>query len=360
MKITFKQFIKKNTLLEGGNVSINGEYADEIDLNKFDRNEVVKTIKKSLVKLNAAFKTEQGLYLWKPSVLEEGKIFSGSARHLFNGELETTKLTKHKSKFGDIDLMIDIELKPQFEEFINHHKFKHFEHFTVIGSKPTGDQVICLFKVDNLNINIQVDFEGVEFKNGKPSEWAHFSHSSPFEDMANGIKGAFHKLLLTSLMAPKKVEAIEQMKTKQKDIIASTHVLSIKGMREKYKKINEKDGKPVVVDTESEDFITDFNEIFKEVFDKTATETDIKKIWSYKGLLELIKKYMDEYDRKKVIDSFTEKLFGEGAQLMYRGDGNRDLEEKTTALEFMEDKLDVTIQDHKLEDMQTQFYKRQK
>jgi hypothetical protein len=355
MSITFKQF-----LLEGGNFSIDGEEASRIDLNLHDRIEVIKTVKKSLTKLNSQFKLEQGLYLWKPHVLSDGKIYSGSTKHLFDETIDEAKLKKHKPTFGDIDLMIDIELKDKFKNFAEHKKSHTFEHLTLIGSKLSGEQVITLWHHKKFDINIQIDFEGVEFVNNEPSEWAHFSHSSSFDDTVNGVKGVFHKFLMSSLMAPKKFDAIEQLKTKQKEIIASTHTLSIKGLREKYKVTGEQEGKKVVVNTESDNFVTDFVEIFKEVFGKDPSQSDVKKFWSFKGIIDLIKKYMSEPEEEQVVESFIEKLFGEKAQSLYKGDNNRDLEEKMIAIRYLEDKLNIDIHKEKLNDISNTYYKKQK
>lgn len=368
--ITFKEFLfeelqqfnNRQILLCGGNVIIDSEEASSIDLNVHDRATLIKDIKEALTKLNSAFKTETGLNLWKSSLITDNEIFSGSTKHLFDIGIDEKKLKKYKSTFGDVDLMMDLELKNQFKDFIDSQKNKEFGELKLIGHKVSGDQIITLWKIDKLDINVQMDFEGVQFKDGEPTEWAHFSHSSSFEDIANGVKGAFHKLLLTSLMAPKKAEAIEQMKTKQKEIIAGTHTLSVKGMRQKYEVLgtHEETGKPLVKETGSKDFITDFAEIFKTVFGKNPTDATVKKFWSFKGMLELVDQFMDKHEKEDVVESFVQKLFGTDAQALYRGDNNRDLEEKMTALRYLEDKLKVDIHPEKLQDMQDVFYSKQK
>lgn len=358
MKVSFKQFIGKELLNEGGNVVINGESAHSIELTKHDRDIVVKDIKEALSKLNKDFKQETGLYIWKPDVLAQNKIFSGSTKHLFDETVSTDKLEKVKPTFGDVDLMIDIDLKDQIKTYFDAHKFHHYKKLTFIGYQPSGDQLITLWKYHDYGINVQIDFEGVDFKDGEPTQWSHFSHSSHFDDTVKGIKGVFHKHLMTSLMAPKKVESIEQLKTKQKDIIAGTHSLSIKGLRQKFEKIGEQDDKPVLRATDSKDYVRDFNEIFKEVFGRDAKESDIKKFWSFDGMLDLIKKYMDIHEREKVVESFVEKLFGPKAQKLYREDFEKDLKEKNQALQFLEDKLDIEFNQDKLTDMQKVLYKK--
>ena len=371
MKLSFKEYLTEiipdskftgQLLLCGGNVLIDGEHADSIDLNFHERAKVTQIIKDALIELDAKFVIETGLDLWKADLIHDNKIFSGSTKHLFDDAVEEKKLKKHKATFGDVDLMIDLDLKTQFLNFISDEKYNKFGGLKLIGSKLSGDQIITLWHLKEYDFNVQIDFEGVPFENGEPTEWAHFSHSSSFEDIAHGVKGAFHKLLLTSLMAPKKVEAIEQMKTKQKEIIAGTHSLSVKGLRQKYEEIgkDEETGKPIYKNTNSKDFITDFDAIYEHVFSKKPTAAAIKKFWSFKGMLELIKDNMSPKEREDVIESFIEKLFGEGAQSLYRDDNRRDMGEKMTAVRFMEDRLNVEFNEEKLADMQTSFYLKKK
>jgi len=368
MNLTFKQYISEdseNLIFEGGNVQINGEEAGTIDLEIHDRKDVTKRIKRSLSKLNDAFKLQNGLYLWKPQVLTDNLIFSGSTKHLFDEAIADDHLKDHKSKFGDIDTMIDETLKKTLKEFLEKHNSEKFGDLELIGTKTTGGQIITLWKFEKYKTNIQIDFEDVEFTaEGEPTEWSHFSHSSPFEDLTSGIKGVFHKLLLGSLMAPKKVDAVEQLKTKQKEIIAGTHTLSVKGMREKYKVIGKHEsGKPLVMATNSTEYIRNFIEIFYEVFGKyPEPKPDVKKFWSFKGLIELIQDYMERNQIEDVRESFIEKLYGKGAQSLYRNDNERDAEEKQIALDYLSDelKIDTDTDELRINDLKKVYYKKKK
>lgn len=358
---TFSVFLNeeklpKSLLLEGGNVQIGGHSAQHIDVEQHDRQAVSDLIMKGLVEFNNTFKDEYGLHIWKPSVLKDGKVFSGSTKHFFDQRISAELFKKHKKTVGDIDTMVDVNLKSQVKDFLEAHKDEEFGPLQLIGHKLSGDQTITLWKLQPTDINIQIDLEFVEFQDSKPTPWSEFSHSSSFSDMENGIKGAFHKILMTSLLGHTKTDSVLQLKTKEKDIKAGTHALSIKGLRKKYEKIGMKDGKPVIKETGSKEFNTNFYEILKHAFDIDATEEDVTDFWSFIGILKLIKKHLQLEKRQKVLDEFVDRLFGEGAQGLYRDDPNRDLDEKMTALKLAQDKLGIKYDKVALDKLQRDFY----
>jgi hypothetical protein len=363
--LTFASFLQedklpRSILLEGGNVQIGDHSAQHINLEDHNRDIVSDLVMKGLVEINNMFKEDTGLYLWKPSVLKDGKIFSGSTKHFFDDRITTEKFIKHKKSVGDIDLMVDENLKEQIKKFIADHEGEDFASLSLIGSKSAGDQLITLWKLEPMGINIQMDLEFVAFAKDKPAEWSEFSHSASFEDIELGVKGAFHKILMTSLLGHRKTDSVLQMKTKQKDIKAGTHALSIKGLRKKFEKIGELDGKPLVRETGSKDFNTNFYEIIKEAFGADATEDDVKLFWSFTGILKLMKKYLDKPSRDKIFDEFLERLFGSEAQGLYRGDPNRDLDEKMVAVNLAKEKLNVDLSKTSLERMQKEYYEKYK
>jgi|688.fasta_scaffold14288_5 hypothetical protein len=363
--LTFSSYLLEDKLprailCEGGNVQIGDHAAQHINLEDHDRDIVSDVIMKSLVELNHSFKEDTGLYIWKPSVLKDGKIFSGSTKHFFDSRIPTETFVKHKKSVGDIDLMVDENLKKQIIAFISDRKGENFGSLELIGSQQSGDQTITLWKLEPMGINVQVDLEYVEFLKDEPTEWSEFSHSASFEDMEIGIKGAFHKLLMTSLMGHTKADAILQMKTKQKDIKAGTHALSIKGLRKKFEKIGELDGKNVVRETGSKEWNRNFYDILREIFGKEASADEVKMFWSYTGILKLLKKNMAKDDLKKVFEEFIDRLFGEGAQGLYRGDPNRDLDEKMVALKYAKEKLNLDLDEHALHRLQKEFYEKYK
>jgi len=358
--ISFKEYVISTILFEGGNVVIDGNEAQHINLEDHDRDIVSDLIMKGLVKLNQSFKDENGLYIWKPTVLKDGKIFSGSTKHFFDQRIATEKFLKHKKTVGDIDLMVDENLKAKIRGFVESHKGEEFASLHLVGSKAAGDQTITLWKLEPTGINIQIDLEFVAFEVDKPSKWSEFSHSSAFEDIEVGVKGAFHKMLMTSLLGHKKTDSILQMKTKQKEIKAGTNALSIKGLRRKYEKIGEQDGKPVIRETGSKEFNTNFYDIMKEAFGYDAKEEDLKHFWSFTGILKLMKEHLEKHEIHKILEDFIERLFGPDAQGLYRGDPNRDLDEKMVAVNLAQKKLGIKFDDFRLHQMQDVFYSKYK
>jgi hypothetical protein len=256
--------------------------------------------------------------------------------------------------------MVDEEIKELLKSFLDRNEDEEFKQLKYIGYKSSGDQFITLWKVLPAKINIQMDFELVPFEKDKPTKWSEFSHSSSYHDLEQGIKGAFHKILMTSLLGHKKADSIIQMKTKQKEIKAGIHALSIKGLRKKYEKIGEQDGKPVIRETGSKEFITNFYEIIKEVFNKEADEKDVEDFYSFDGILKMIKKYLGLHEIEGIMDDFVERLFGAQAQGLYRGEPNRDLDEKMVALNYAEKELDTKFSKDKLETMQKDYYSKYK
>ena len=365
MAITFLEYLSADRLplpllVEGGNVVINGKAANDLDLKKFDRDELTNAIMQGLIAINSSFHDETGLYIWKPSVLKDGKVFSGSTKHFFDSNISTEKFLKHKQSVGDIDVMVDVNLKDRITNFIKNNNNLSFSGLSLVGSKGAGDQLITLWKLQDFDLNVQIDLEFVEYAKDKPTTWSQFSHSSAFADIEIGIKGAFHKLLMTSLLGHKKTETILQLKTKQKEIFAGTHALSIKGMRKKFEKIGVQDGKPLVKLIDSKDFNTNFYDIMKEIFGKDVSEADVELFWSFKGMLKLIKRFLDKHETRKVLNDFVDRLFGEPAQGLYRADPNRDLDEKMVALKYAQEKLGISFDEDKLKRMQTDFYTRYK
>lgn len=354
--ISFKQFL----LLEGGNAVIKGHTAQAIDLTRSDRAQAANNIFSSLLKISAEFKDDTGIELWKRNSLKAGHYFSGSTKHFFNQSLPSEELLKYKKSVGDIDLMVPEALREQIIMFLTHHEGETFGSLKLVGSKKSGDQTITVWHSTDLDQYIQIDFEYSEFENGEPTKWSHFSHSSSFEDMQLGIKGAFHKLLMTSLMGHKKKESVLQMKTKQKDLTASLHALSIKGLRKKYEKIGTQVGKPVIRETGSKEWNTNLYDIVKEVFGIEPKEADIQKFWTFKGILELITEHMSKKQATAVLDSFVEKLWGEKSQGLYRGDPIKDQTEKTAAYDYAVKKLGFGIPARKLAQMKNSYYENYK
>lgn len=343
--ITFKQFL----LQEGGNVQIDDHEAERIDLTKHNRSAIVKKIDAALLSINAAFKKAHGKPIWNDALLKSKKFLSGSAFHFFNGEIDDKTFVKHKKSVGDIDTQVDKNMDAEIKDFLTKNKGKEFGPVKLIGFKTSAGQHISLWHLGDPGINIQVDLEMVDFDDkGEPTEWSNFSHSSSWEDMTKGVKGVAHKYLLRALDAPKLKDIVLKAKTARgtdKEVKSSETAFSVThGVRQKLKPVIGDDGKQVMVNgkpayhelsTAESKGDTSLPNIFKAYFGKDASADDLKKLGSFTGLLDLIKKSFKGPDQQKIADGFARTLWGPAAQGLYRADPQKDAEEKNGMMKIL-------------------------
>lgn len=342
--ITFKQFL----LLEGGNVSIDGNDAERIDLTKFNRTSIVKKIDVGLHAINSAFKKDTGKPIWGDELFKSKRFLSGSAFHFFSKTIDDETFKKHKGSVGDIDTQVDKNMDAEIKDWLTKNKGKTFGPVTLIGFKTSAGQHITLWKLKEEGINIQFDLEMVDFENDEPTEWSNFSHSSAWEDMTQGIKGVAHKYLLRALDAPKLKDIVLKAKTARgtdKEVKSSETAFSVThGVRQKIKPVLDDNGKQVMVngkpayhemDTKESKGDTNLANIFKNYFGRDASVDDIKKLSSFTGLLSLINKTFKDGDKQKITDGFSRTLWGPGAQGLYKADPEKDSEEKNSMMKLL-------------------------
>jgi len=196
-------------ITEGGNVTAKikqtGEEtsAEKIDLKGIGRKEFMQKFVKLFKTLNQRFKREYGKFIWNDeSLLTSGFAFNGSTSYIMNPDLSDEEVVKYKPSAGDLDIAVDVSLKEDLFNFLD-----SLEGAEIIpgakymgSNKPTlssiGDQInsVILIEFSNgIRVPAQVDFEFLEFKGDKPTEWAKFSHSSSFEDAkaetTTGVRG---------------------------------------------------------------------------------------------------------------------------------------------------------------------------
>jgi hypothetical protein len=343
--ITFKQFL----LLEGGNVTIDDQEADRIDLSKLNRTAIVKKIDTALHAINTAFKKSKGKPIWTDALFASKKFLSGSAFHFFSKTIDDETFKKHKGSVGDIDTQVDKNLEAELKDWLTANKGKTFGPVTLIGFKTSAGQHISLWKLKPEGINVQIDLEMVDFgEDDQPTEWANFSHSSAWEDMTQGIKGVAHKYLLRALDAPKLKDIVLKAKTARgtdKEMKSSETAFSVThGVRKKLKPVLDDSGKQVVVngkpayhemDTKESKGDTNLANIFKNYFGRDASADDIKKLGSFTGMLSLINKTFKDGDKQKITDGFARTLWGPQAQGLYKGDPEKDSEEKNSMMKLL-------------------------
>lgn len=348
---TFKQFL----LLEGGNVVIDDVEAERIDLSKHERAEIVPAISKALAAINKGFKQHSGKFLWGQELFSTAKFLSGSAFHFFNtAEINDAAFKKVKPSVGDIDTQVDKLDKAALDKFLSDSKGAVFGPVKLVGYKASGEQFISLWALPKFKINIQIDFELVDFKDGLPTEWAQFSHSSDWGDMKKKLKGVAHKMLLRALSAPKLKDVVIKAKTTKgtdKEVLSASHAFSVThGIRKKLKPVLDDSGKQVIqngkpayyeMGTKESEGTTNLKEIYEYFFGGAPSTAELKKFSSFTGLIELIKQKLPKSDWVKIADGFVNTLWGAGAQGLYRGDASKDNEEKTVMVSILCDELGV-------------------
>lgn len=369
--LSFKKFLQEQELLLcGGNVQIGADSADRIDLQKINRSDIVKTLNDGLDAINTAFEKSFGLPLWNEKLFKSKEFLSGSAFHFFNLQtIGDDEFIKVKSTVGDVDLQVDGNMAPMVKQFLDDNKGTTFGPLTSIGYKSSAGQYISLWKLPEFNINVQIDFELVDYDSaGNPSSWSQFSHSSTWNDLKAGIKGVFSKFLYSSLTAPKAKPMIIKAKTARgKDKIVNKGESSFSvshGLRVKYSPILDANGSHVYengmptyteLSTAESSGERDLGAIFTAFFDQIPTNAELKDMSSFIGTLSLIKQYKNS-DIKKIADAFVDKLWGTNAQVLYRNDKAKDYKEKIIAMKILCDELGVDI--NQFNDMIIDYYRK--
>jgi hypothetical protein len=250
---------------------------DEINLNKTDRDYIVKKIYLFLDKINALFKKTYHHDLL-PSF--DPSIFSGSTTHLVDETIPLKDLLKHKPVFGDLDLKYPEKYSQELLDVLEKNTGKDLGDgimvMEVYFSPGLKEQKHVLVKIDELHL--QFDFESLkDFENRKTS----LNFTSDWEDVKAGLKGVYHKYLLgcidRALLLPN-----------------GGHEFSWSfqyGLRSKIDK--------------TKNFTTPL-EIFKVLFKKEPQDGEEEKIRSSLGLVSLINKYFNNKQKQQILQAFSE------------------------------------------------------
>lgn len=387
--MNYNQF-KYRFLLEGGNVSFGKEKSHRINLHQINRKNVVGVLEALLGKINERFNIQfkNSAPLWSEHTLINQLYLSGSSKAFFNiKDIKDIEFTSVKPTIGDIDVMIDETKASEFSKTLEYLKNKKiplplvqvltgvnknlkftvdtipketpistYESFAnLIDFKKTANQFISLWKVTigNVVINIQIDFEMVEYIEGTPSDFSQFAHSSNWEDLNAKVKGVFHKHLLRSISRVEDIPVIVSAKRKgdyEENIKPYTFSVE-KGIRKSFEPIDDGKGTPVTKQDSSgnsrllvkkltstnTDYDRNIPSIFEKLFKQTPSETDLKDFNSFLGLLRLIKKYFNKQEQLKIIKEFIYLLFHENLRLLSVEGSHVDQQEKSIALKEMLD-----------------------
>ena len=346
MKITeLLNYFTPISIFEGGNVQIGPHSAERIDLIKIPRARAAEIVNQAIIAINQSYAaSHSGEPLWSPALLKNKNFLSGSSFHFLNPEIPDTEFVKFKPSVGDVDTQVDIDKKDAIEAWLQTIQDKTIGPAKFIGYKPSGEQFITLWEFSDPAIKVQIDLELVEYDNGEPTEWSRFSHSSDWDDLQAGVKGVFHKYLMRALttnsLMTKIVKTEYKTKAPKYDTVTDTNLaFSVTGgLREKYRDTGEKmDGLPVFVKIPpaKSEYVNDIGGMFSMLFNRKATDDAKNKLGSFVGCLDLINKYLKQPAKEMVLNGFVRTLFDPSAQALYRGEPEKDKQEKLVAMNLL-------------------------
>lgn len=354
-------------LTEGGNVQIGDQEATRIDLKSISRDEIVPVIRQGLELVSKTFEAQFGLPIWDDELFKSNKYLSGSAFHFFNlAEIPSALFTSKKPSVGDIDTQVDVAMEPMIKKFLDASEGKTFGPIRLIGYKTSVGQFISLWELSKYGINIQIDLELVDYQNGKPTDWAQFSHSSAWEDVIKGVKGVAHKYLMQSLHGDKRepIIILTGKRRTPKETDKSKLAFSVqKGIRIRYVphivdgKHEMMNGKPVYdeLDTKDSVFDTELKNIFTMFLDAEPTPAELKEMQSFTGLISIVKRHKSHLEQVLVFEDFFGRFFGTGAQAIVRGNPKGDLDEKFPGVALFASQIGLDI--NKYTPQITAYYK---
>ena len=378
-----REFFKR-TLLEGGNLEIDGAQAQQIELKIHNRAYIVPILNTLLNAINDGFQQSQGGPLWSAKVLKSRKYLSGSSLHFFNTDIPDAEFERVKPKVGDIDTQVNKEAEPQLAQWLNSVKGQVVGNATFLGYSRGNEQYSSLWELTDPPIKVQIDFEFVDYtEKDEPTDWAGFSHSSSWDDLSQGIKGVFHKFLIqaftkltTQEFLLRKMVGRGKARAEQ-DVPTTDNMFSFAvsskeggGLRPKYEPVTDEKGKPLVVDglpvmraLPASGYEKDIGTIFQSIFGNKVNGAALKKVlpktWSFTGLLDIMNMVLSPEEKEQVFDGFIDKLFAPGAQGLYKGDPQRDMTEKNAAVNYALKILGITPPKN-LEQMRQEYLKNYK
>lgn len=363
-------------LFEGGNTSVvnqvNGKTynGEKIDLNTVRLPVFRSEFLKLFNTLNDLFYKEYKRYLWKKEDLNNAIVFNGSSSFIMNSQYPEDEILKHKPLVGDIDITIpDYELKPMFL-LLRKYENKRFGKFTYKGTyrqneNAIGDQILTIFRFylnNSVAINCQIDFEGVDFEGGSPTEFARFGHSSSFDDAKENIKALHHKFLIQAIFTtissrpdviiatpastPDNIKQIAWNKVKAaKDFKFSV----VNGLRHCLAPMLDKNGNICKfngfdvykeIPTKESKYEKNLSKIFELAFDGKGS---IKEFHSFVGICRLIKKFCDKEVQKTILENYFSIMFGPTSQ-KNEPDINADISLKLSGVNYIEKFLNLKVQ----------------
>ena len=318
-------------LFEGGNAKAkNGAEATKVDIKSLN-DKLYESFKQDIVKLvlsvNDKFtKTYDEPLFPNTDIVTNFKVFSGSGNTFFKKSKK--EYTAIKSYLGDIDVQINKDKKEKVKEFLTNNEGTDFAGFTLLGTQY-GMDFFNIFKApEKYNpsaTNIQIDFEFVQYnEDGEIDELDVYIRNSDWDDLKEGIKGFAKQRLIPSIY--KAVYAVPGVvfqnkkdlpsKAYKKDEV-SYKTFGPKGSRVKFNQVKDENGNPVSyegkpafreIPTDQSKFNRNLSDAFKEMFGKKPTADEKQKMYSFIGVLSLMKKYLNEKQIQRTYNFFHEDI----------------------------------------------------
>lgn len=358
--MNFIKAIQKNLqFAEGGNLQWqdkegNTKEVERIPLDKgITRGVLVSEVESFIRQINSLYKKKYKTPLMNIDKELNKDFFSGSTRPLLDKKISDEEFVKYKKTIGDIDFQVNELKKDNIKEMLQSlPKLKGFE---IVHVKDGGNQMITAVKSDKLGKTFQTDFEFKEFINDMPSDWSLFSHASDWEDMKQQAKGFLKQYLLRAILRENREKVIIRKRRKQKgkpdQVIdsppAMEHTVAYsvdRGFREKWKKVDEKGGVPIVEEIPPKDaaYSKNIGDFFKALFPNSnisASKVSTNDLSSFTTVTNHIKKFKTPEVQQKIFNEFFDLLFGPGAQKMDRSSKLNDLKPKLAGVRIFKEQV---------------------
>lgn len=181
----------------GGNIVIGDLRAQPVKITATNRWEFANRLNNSLIDLANGYFLTTGRRLFGEDNIALTKCYSGSTENLFDYGIEDYEFASFKPSLGDIDIKVGIDDLYPLTQYL--HYQPTFGTFRVLAHKKFAELHTLVRDSSNDQI-VQFDFEPVKTgANGLPLPFEMFAHSSAWEDVKIGIKGAHHKMLLNAV-----------------------------------------------------------------------------------------------------------------------------------------------------------------
>lgn len=314
----------------GGLATVNNISSKKIDIMNFS-DEMYYDFRKSIINLvkalNNAYGKAFGNPIWKDDILiDTFKIFTGSGNSFF--WKNKADFTKVKQSIGDLDIQVPDTIRENLKQFLEDNKGKSFNGYKLLGSK-IGLDFYNLFeapkKYSPYATIVQLDIEFNEYdKDGNPNEFDIWAKNSDWKDLEQGIKGVAKQELIPCiykikyrkngiLLQPKSDTPAKNQRGGNFNSIS----MGPKGSRCHYVPVIGKDGKQIYVngkpayrETKVKETGTnkDLKKIFYEMFDHQPNEEELNKLWTYIGILELMKENYTEKMIQEIYELYHEHM----------------------------------------------------